>query len=46
MARLPSLGKGEELGTDRGTCLRPPNKCMYKSDVDFHLGSRNPTLGT
>lgn len=46
MAELLSPGKGEELGTGRGTCPRPPNKCINKSDRGFHLGSRNPTLAT
>lgn len=46
IARLPTPGKGEELGTDRATCPRPPNKYVNKSDRGFLLGSRNRTLAT
>lgn len=44
MARLLSPGKGEELGTDRGTCPRPPNKCVNKSDGTFPWGAETPCL--
>jgi len=46
MMGMMSPGKGKELGTGRGTCLKLPNKCMNKSDRHFHPGSRNPTLAT